>query len=162
LLPYTTCPPHIMPENLVLERLFSPSPKNDSFHTIASKGMSLLDVRQKVLVPLRYMRLRFARSRCYNAHLDIYLLRWLTTAVMSGRVQFELYKSFPMRVGKGNSLVFRGPSNPGLMTALAAIGVPTEVEEAIPNSSMISDKYWDWLSQRVLFSRFLSILHPSS
>ena len=43
---------------------------------------------------------------------------------MSELVQFKQYKGFLMRVGIENNLVFRGPPNHGLKTALIAIGVP--------------------------------------
>ena len=48
LLPHTTCPMHIRARNPVLERLFySPSPKEESSHMIASGEMISLNVRQK-------------------------------------------------------------------------------------------------------------------
>ncbi len=72
-----------------MERLFSPSPKEESCHIMGSGEMLALKLRQRVLVPLRYLRTRFAWSQCCTVHLDMYLLRWLTAAVMSRQVQFE-------------------------------------------------------------------------
>ena len=54
LLPHTTDPPHIMAMNPVLGRLFSPSPKEESCHMIASGEMFPVNVRQNECVPLRY------------------------------------------------------------------------------------------------------------
>jgi hypothetical protein len=48
-----------------------------------------------------------------------------------------------MRVGKGNNFVCTGFSVSALEIALAAIGVPTSIEEAvIPKSSTISVMCW--------------------
>jgi hypothetical protein len=61
----------------------------------------------------------------------MYLLRLMTTVVMSGCVQLEQYKIFSMRMGRANNLVFKGSSVPVLDIVLAAIGVPTRVEEVV-------------------------------
>jgi hypothetical protein len=60
LLYHTTSNPHIMPRNHVLERMLSPFAKDKYCHIIACGEMFPLNVRQEVLVPLRYLRIRFA------------------------------------------------------------------------------------------------------
>ena len=45
--------------NPVLERLFSPSPKDESYHIITFGEMPPLNARQKVRVPLSNLRMRY-------------------------------------------------------------------------------------------------------
>ena len=83
LLPHTTGPPHIMAIKPVLVCMLLPSPNEESCHIMGSSEMMPLNVRQKDMVQLRYIRIRLACAQWETVGLAIYLLRWLTTMVMS-------------------------------------------------------------------------------
>jgi hypothetical protein len=73
----------------VLDLLESPSPNDESCHMMGSSEMLPLKVRQKDLVPLRYLRILLACAQWDTVGRDICLLKWLTSVAMSGRVQLE-------------------------------------------------------------------------